>query len=453
MNQRVFVTGLGVVSGLGDEVETFWANCLAGRSVVEPIPKRWREFSAFQSNIWSPIQLPQWPSLFSRVERMQHDPVTLLAIGAAHSALSDAGFETQVHDRKSNTLQVHGIDPQRSAAFVGTGIGGANSLMGNHAHQLLAGSVAELSALRDRIEDPSLKDAATRVLARMAYAPRFNPFVVSMLMPNAPASYLGIKFCFQAGSSSSNYACASGTVAIGHAFEALRAGVVDTAVAGGAEYLDDPHGSIFRGFDSCGALVRDCEKPQRANRPFDEARSGFLFSQGGAGMLVLESEQHMIARNAEPIAEILASATSFDAYHMLNPDPQGEAIERMLLELLAGARVTVDDIDYINAHGTSTRNNDACEAAVLSRMFGAQVAVNSTKSLLGHSIGASGAIEAVVTALSLRDQQLHPSLNIETPVADLNFVLTAQTRALELAVSQSFAFGGHNAALLMAKPH
>ncbi|MFT5176304.1 MAG: 3-oxoacyl-[acyl-carrier-protein] synthase II [Gammaproteobacteria bacterium] len=452
MSRRVFVTGLGVVSGFGDDLEKFWTDCLAGTCLVEPIPSRWREFADYRSTIWSPVQVPGWPSLFSRIERIQHDSATLMAVGAAQAALTHAGFTTEVSNRKSNTRRILGLDPQRCAAFVGSGVGGANSFMVNHAHQVLATSRSELVVLRDGIDDAVLRDAITGVLSRMEHTPRFNPFVVSMLMPNAPASYLGIKFGLRGGSTPCNYACASGTVAIGRAFEAVRTGLIESAIAGGSEYLDDPHGSIFHGFDVCGALVRKCDPPDKANRPFDEDRSGFLFSQGGAGMLILESEEHVMARKGEPIAEILASGSSFDAYSMMNPHPQGEAIEHMLEAMLAAAQVAAQDVDYINAHGTGTQSNDACEAAVLSRIFGSDVAVNSTKSLLGHSIGASGAIEAVVTALSLRDQRLHPSCNLDAPIAALNFVTSSEPRAVHKAISQSFAFGGHNAALLFATP-
>ena len=451
MSRRVFVTGLGVVSGFGDDLEKFWSDCLAGACLVEPIPSRWREFADYRSTLWAPVQVPAWPELFSRVERLQHDASTLMAIGAAQAALTHAGFTTEIADRKSNTRRILQMDEHRCAAFVGTGVGGANSFMVNHAHQVLASSRQELMLLRDAGEDSSLREAITAVLSRMEHTPRFNPFVVSMLMPNAPASYLGIKFGLRGGSTSWNYACASGTVAIGRAFDAVRAGLVDSAIAGGTEYLDDPHGSIFHGFDVCGALVRECGSPEQANRPFDEQRSGFLFCQGGAGMLILESEEHVVARNGEPLAEILASGSSFDAYSMMNPHPQGEAIERMLEQMLAAAQVAAQDVDYVNAHGTGTQSNDACEAGVIARVFGADVAVNSTKSLLGHSIGASGAIEAVVTTLSLRDQRLHPSRNIDRPIAALNFVTACEPRTVRLAVSQSFAFGGHNAALLFGK--
>ncbi|MFT5446730.1 MAG: 3-oxoacyl-[acyl-carrier-protein] synthase II [Gammaproteobacteria bacterium] len=451
MMRRVFVTGLSVVGAFGDDLEAFWTDCQASRSVVEPIPERWFDFADYRSTIWSPVSIPAWPELFSRVERIQHDAVTLLAVAAVQSALNHAGFETVVADKKSNTRDVPKLDQDRCAAFIGTGVGGTNSLMASHAHQVLSGSQRRLSELLNRIDDESVREDLSAVLGRMTHDKRFNPFVVSMLMPNAPASYVGIKFGLRGGSTSCNYACASGTVAIGSAFDAVRNGHIDTAIAGGAEYLDDPHGSIFLGFDSCGALVRDCQVPDSANRPFDAARSGFLFSQGGAGMLVLESEEHLDARNGEPIAEILASGTSFDAFSMMNPHPQGAAIESMLSEMLNSAHLRAEDVSYINAHGTGTQANDACEAAMIARVFGSTVAVNSTKSLLGHSMGASGAIEAVVTALSLRDQRLHPNRNLDAPIEALNFVTEATSQSIRVAISQSFAFGGHNAAVLMSR--
>ena len=285
----------------------------------------------------------------------------------------------------------------------------------------------------------------------MDHAPRFNPFVVSMLMPNAPAAYLGIKYGLRGPNLASVKACASGTVAIGRAFEAIASGAIDQALAGGSEYLDDPHGSIFLGFDACRALVRECEPPEEANRPFDASRSGFLFAQGGAAMLVLEGADSAERRGATPLAEVTAFSESFDAYSMMSPEPEGRAIQAMLETLLAVAGVAASEVDYVNAHGTGTQGNDSCEAAVIERVFGPRVAVNSSKSLLGHTMGASGAFEAAITALSLRDQTLHPTRNLTDPIADLDFITTATQRPVRHAVSQSFAFGGHNAALLMAQ--
>jgi len=450
MTRRVVVTGLGVISSFGDDPEGFWRDCLAGRGVAEPIPDAWRDYATFRSSVWAPITLPDFSTRFSRVERAQHDPVTLLACAAAAQALDGAGIESRVADRRGNTLALDGVRAERCAVYVGTGVGGTHSFMENHAHHVLARAGERVRGIRAEADDPALRNELDALLATMTHASRFNPFVVSMLMPNAPSAYLGIKYGLRGPNAACVQACASGTVAVGRAFEAIAAGRADCALAGGSEYLDDPRGSIFLGFDICRALCRDCDPPEAANRPFDVARSGFQFSQGGAAMLMLESAEHAAARGAQPLAEVAAFAESFDAHSMMNPEPQGLAMEAMLRELLAQGGIEAGDVDYVNAHGTGTQSNDACEAAVIGRVFGSRVAVNSTKSLLGHTIGASGAIEAAVTALSLRDQRLHPSRNLSEPIADLDFVTHAQARSLRFAVSQSFAFGGHNAALLMA---
>jgi 3-oxoacyl-[acyl-carrier-protein] synthase II len=452
MKRRVVVTGLGVVSALGDDTETFWRSCRDGRSVVCAIPEHWRRFATFRSAIWSPLELSEFPELFTRVERAQHDAVTLMTCAAASQALQGAGISAAVVNRRANTLALEGVDPQRFGAFVGTGVGGTHSFMVNHAYHVLARSREQLEEVRGALESAELQERVDAVLARMDHASRFNPFVVSMLMPNAPGAYLGIKFGLRGPNAACTQACASGTVALGQAYRAIAEGEADHALAGGSEYLDDPHGSIFQGFDVCRALVRDCEPPEAANRPFDAARSGFLFAQGGAAMLLLESAEHARARGAGVLADVVGYAESFDAHSMMHPEPEGRDIERMLRELLRGGGIAPRDVDYINAHGTGTQSNDACEAAVIERVFGTGVAINSTKSLLGHTIGASGALEAGVTVLSLRDQILHASLNLTHPIADLDFVTETQPRALRYAVTQSFAFGGHNAALLLSRP-
>ncbi len=451
MTRRVVVTGLGVISSFGDDPEGFWRDCLAGRGVAEPIPDAWRDYATLRSSLWAPITLPDFSTGFSRVERSQHDPVTLMACASAAQALEGAGIESRVVDRRSNARALDGVSSERCAVFVGTGVGGAHSFMQNHAYHVLAHARERLQGLRGQARDPALVEGMDALLASMEHAPRFNPFVVSMLMPNAPSAYLGIKYGLRGPNAACVQACASGTVAVGRAWQAIAEGHADCALAGGTEYLDDPRGSIFLGFDICRALVRDCDPPETANRPFDAARSGFLFAQGGAAMLMLESAEHAAARGARTLAEVVAFAESFDAHSMMSPEPHGRAMEAMLRDLLVRGGIGPGDVDYVNAHGTGTHSNDACEAAVIERVFGSRVAVNSTKSLLGHTIGASGAIEAAVTALSLRDQRLHPSRNLSEPIADLDFVTHAQARDLRFAVSQSFAFGGHNAALLMAR--
>jgi 3-oxoacyl-[acyl-carrier-protein] synthase II len=231
----------------------------------------------------------------------------------------------------------------------------------------------------------------------------------------------------------------------------VRDGHVDVAVSGGSEYLADDHGAIFRGFDVAGTLTRDYVDPELANRPFDEKRSGFLYSQGGAAVLVIEELEHARRRGATIMAELIGFAETFDAYSMMSLAPGGEQIERMIRAALADAKLLPRDVDYINAHGTGTKNNDQTEAEVIDRAFGKSVRVNSTKSLLGHTIGASGAIEALVTALSLRDGTTHICKNLDTPVLDLNFVRNVERFHPRVGLSQSFAFGGHNAAVVLRR--
>ncbi len=451
MKHRVVVTGLGVVSTLGNELESFWQACLDGTSVIAPIPEHWHDYADFRSNIWSPLGAIDFEALgFSRMERMQFDPVTLLAVAASGQALQHAGLATEIANQRGNTFKVLGIDQHRSGVFMGTGVGGINSFMLNHAHHVLNKPREKLQQFSTKANEPDQQQLSS-VLETMAHSPRFNPFAVSMLMPNAVAAYTGIKYSMAGENSTTTVACASSTVAIGKAWEAIANGRLDHALAGGSEYLSDTHGSIFQGFDACKTLVRNCDPPDQANRPFDKERSGFLFSEGGAAMLMLENAEAAQARGATALASIDGYGESFDASSMMIPAPGGRAIEAMLNQLLADTQRGAQDIDYINAHGTSTQGNDACEAEVIARVFGNQVLVNSSKSLLGHTLGASGALEALITVLSLRDQKVHRSLNLENPIADLNFATSTTSSEIQHAISQSFGFGGHNAAILLSR--
>ena len=231
----------------------------------------------------------------------------------------------------------------------------------------------------------------------------------------------------------------------------LWSGRIDVAVSGGCEYFADEYGHIFRSFDVSGTLVRDCADPETANCPFDEKRSGFLFSQGGAAVLILEELEHAQRRGATIMAELIGFAETFDAHSMMSLAPGGKQIERMIRAALADADLSPPDVDYINAHGTGTKNNDETEAQVIDRVFGRSVRVNSTKSLLGHTIGASGAFEALVTVLSLRDGTTHICKNLNAPLLGLNFVCSVEQFDPRVGLSQSFAFGGHNAAMVLRR--
>ncbi len=452
MSRRVAVTGIGVVTSLGLSTAEFWSGCLEGRSVVTAIPENWREFADYHSEIWSPLPPLNAESLgASRVELAQNDPVSLMAAHAAREALSGSGLCLEEKNKRARTSFVIGIDPARAGVYMGTGVGGATTFLQNHSYQSLARQKGRLAKIRDSLDgNPSAREL-DEILAALVIGPRFNPFVVSMLMPNAVSSLLGLKFTFTGPNLTYAIACASGTVAIGNAFQAIRQGDVDVALAGGSEFLDDHYGGIFLGFDIAGALVRDCDVPDRANRPFDEGRSGFLFSQGGAAVLLLEEFDRAIGRGATVFAEVAGYGESFDAHSMMQIDPNGVEIERMIRMALDDAGVGSDEIQYVNAHGTGTQANDPTEAGVIERVFGRRVMVNSTKSLLGHTIGASGAIEAAVTALSLKNQTTHSCRNLENPIAELEFVRSVEPRDISAAFTQSFAFGGHNAGLVLKR--
>lgn len=452
MSRRVVITGAGVVSSLGSGVEEFWSQCLKGRSSVAHVPESWPYHSELHSRIWSPLPDFDLDSLgVARAERLQLDPVTMLALGAAREAIGRAGFTLAPAGERSRNFVLSGADSARTGVFFGTGLGGAITFLQNHTHHLFRKSRAALAAYVDEHNDMQERAVLDGVIAQMAHGIRFNPFEVSMVMPNAPAAAIGIKYNLTGPNQTCCVACASGTVAVGNAFRAVRDGRVDVAVSGGCEYFADEHGHIFRSFDVSGTLVREFTDPQTANRPFDEKRSGFLFSQGGAAALVLEELEHAQRRNAPIMAEVIGFAETFDAHSMMSLAPGGKHIERMIRDTLSDAGLSPDAVDYINAHGTGTRNNDEIEAEVINRVFGKSARVNSTKSILGHTIGASGAFEALVTALTLRDGVTHICKNLDTPLLDLNFVRHVERFNPQVGLSQSFAFGGHNAAVVMRR--
>ena len=412
MKRRVAVTGLGVVSSIGADVEEFWHACLCGKTRVEAIPERWLAYSDFTSRVWSPLPEPDYSAFgIGRIERMQHDPTALLAMVTAFQALAAAGLTCELRDEKRNTYTVRGIDPARAGIVLGTGIGGVSSLLSSFLFQALSRPKEALGEIRECLRDtePSraldLLDACEQ---RMRIPGRMNAFAVPMAMPNAGASALSIKLSLVGPHHTYCAACASGTVAIGHGYRAIASGSSDLVLAGGVEYLDDGYGGIFRGFDLARTLTRESD-PERASRPFDRNRSGFLFAQGGAAILVLEEAEHAKRRGAPLLAEVAGFAETSDAFNVMLIEPDGRQITRTIAGAIADAGLRPEEIDYVNAHGTGTLANDEIEAAVLERIFGARPLVNSTKSLLGHTLGASGALEAAVTILSLNRRSPTPA--------------------------------------------
>jgi 3-oxoacyl-[acyl-carrier-protein] synthase II len=454
MRRRVAVTGLGVVSSIGHGAEDFWRACLAGATRVEPIPPSWLHYAQFTSRLWSPLAEPDYEAWgLGRIERLQNDRTALIAMTAAFQALEAAGIGREVRDEKRGTFALSGtggLAPERAGVSLGTGIGGISSALRSTLHQALTRPKESLRELRGRLGDAGALELLETLERRLQAPSRANPFAVAMTMPNTATSALSIKLSLVGPQSTHCAACASGTVAIGHAYRSIAGGDMDLVLAGGVEFLDDDYGAIFHSFDLAHTLCRG-EDPERANRPFDRARSGFLFSQGGGAVLVLEEMERARGRGAPILAEIAGFAETSDAHNIMVMEPEGRQIARAIETALADSALRPDEIDYVNAHGTGTLANDETEAAVLSRIFGSRPLVNSTKSLLGHTLGASGALEAAVTVLSLQHQATHACHNLEDPIADLNFVRRAGSYPIRNALSQSFAFGGHNAALVFRK--
>lgn len=459
MRRRAVVTGLGAVSSLGNGVEPFWRACLEGRTVVEPVPAAWRRYSPLKSRLWSPLGDWERPTpLLTRLERKQMDPSGRLAVLAAEEALGQAGIAAVRVDRKRNRYRLADVDGERAGIFMGTGVGGLHTLLGSASFTFLDVAKKELAAVLGELAEAGGEPAAAAaerlagVDALLRKPAVFNTFSVSMTMPNAVSAHLAIKFGVHGPTPTFTCACASGTVALGQALRAIRDGSCDLALAGAVEYLSDVYGSCFRGFDAVGALVRSSPRPRdQVNRPFDDDRSGFLFSEGGGAVLVVEELERARARGAPLLAEIRGYGETCDAHSVMVMDPDGRQIARALELCLADAGLDAGDVDYLNAHGTGTPANDPIECRVIREVLGRRVRVNSTKSLLGHSLGASGALEAVVAVKSLEEDCTHPSKNLERPIADLGFVTAAESFPIRHAVTQSFAFGGQNAALALAK--
>jgi 3-oxoacyl-[acyl-carrier-protein] synthase II len=444
-DRRVAVTGAGVVTSLGTDLDTFWRHCLEGRSVVEEVPAAWSLHSTLRSRVWSPLGAWERETpLITRIERKQLDPVGRIALLAAEEALQRAGLPLESADPKRNAYRIAGLDGDRAGVFLGTGVGGLHSCLESSRFITLDQPRRALQAL-DREE-------VAAVLEDLAIPRAFNPFSVAMTMPNAAAAALSIKLGLYGPCRTFAGACASGTVALGQAFRAVRQGECDLAIAGGVEFLSDPFGCAFRGFDAVGALAAGPLPAAEINRPFDRERCGFLFSEGGGAVLVLEDLESARRRGAEVLAEIVGYGETADAHHLMGMAPEGRQIRRALENCLADAGLSPEDIGYVNAHGTGTPANDAVEARVLAELFPPETRVNSTKSLLGHTLGASGALEAVVAALTLRDGVAHPSRNLRDPEFPLAFVRQTEPVAARYAISESFAFGGQNAVLALAAP-
>jgi 3-oxoacyl-[acyl-carrier-protein] synthase II len=408
--RRVVVTGLGVVSPAGSTLDDFWQVLLSGRSVAAAVQRI--DLSEAPVRFACEVRGFDPTSVLSAKEARRLDRTTQLAIGAVESAWADAGTPT--------------ADPARVATVIGTGFGGLET--------------AEDSA-RDFL---GVKPGGVRG--------RMNPLFIPTAMPNAGSANVAMRRGFRGPCLTITTACAAGSNAVGEGSRLLQEGSADVVVAGGAEAPVTPW--IMSGFAAARALSERSDDPAAASRPFDAARDGFVMGEG-AGALVLERLHDALARNARIYGELLGYARNTDAYHVVAPHPEGRGAHDCMVLGLESAGISAADVSHVNSHGTSTPHNDSAEAAAIRSVFdGDPPPVTSVKGAIGHTVGAAGALEAVAALLTLTKGTIPPTANYTTPDAAIDLDVVAAPRALPpgAIVSNSFAFGGHNAVLVFA-PH
>ena len=421
MASRVVISGIGTVANGGIGKEEFFQHIWSGRCNVMPVPAQFTRSYPLRSRWYVP--LPEF-SLADYGIKVPHENIMQaadrMAVLGAKLALDDAGLAAVT---AAGSTKFAGLD--RAGVILGAGLGSLRTALESNVCHCVPRDVLQ-AALPER---------------RVA----FNRMVVPNTMPNSPAAWVSICFGLSGSCHTINASCASGTYAIGEAFRRIRDGYDSLLLAGGVESFQDPDGFMMRGFDVLGVLTHSADG---LARPFSQKRSGFLFAEGGACVLVLEELRHALGRGAAICTEIADFRANSDATSIVQMDSTGAAITRLLRELSSNRR-----IDYLNAHGTGTVANDPIEADAIHAVFGEptqQPLVNSTKGILGHTLGASGAFEAAVTALALKRGTVHANLT-EDPIADLNLPLENVTGQIENALSVSYGFGGHNGGLLLTR--
>ncbi|HEX9527257.1 MAG TPA: beta-ketoacyl-ACP synthase II [Streptosporangiaceae bacterium] len=403
----VVVTGLGAITPLGTDVASTWAGLLAGQSGVRRLTEDWaREL---------PARIAAWAAadpatLIDRVQARRLDRCEQFAIIAAREAWADAGAQD--------------VDPERLGVVVSSGIGG----------------VASTLAAYDTLKEKGWQ--------------RLSPYTVPMLMPNGSAGWISLELGARAGAHTTVSACASGAEAIGYGMDMIRSGRADVVLAGGTE------AAIMQlniaAFAAMRALSTRNDEPERASRPFDKGRDGFVLGEG-AGMVVLESAEHAARRGAAVYAVAAGAGYSADAHHIAQPDPAGTGIVSAMGRVLADARIRPDQVVHVNAHATSTPAGDVVEAQAIATALGSAaggVVVSATKSMTGHLLGGAGAVESVAAILALRDKVAPPTINLEDPDDDAGLQISAEPLELRAraagpmaVLNNSFGFGGHNVAL------
>lgn len=408
--QRVVITGMGVVSPLGNEVDTLWNNLLKGNSGIRKIDTF--EVSDLKSQIAGLVQDFDAEQRWGRKDARRMDRFTQFALYAAEQALKDSA------------LDLDHINLERVGVYVGSGIGGLGTMVDNIEVMLNRG--------------PG----------------RVSPTLVPMMITNMAAAQISIAFGTMGPTLSPVTACSIGNTAIGEAFRTIRTGDADIIFAGGAEAAVTR--LALASFSNATALSTRNEEPAIASRPFDQNRDGFVMSEG-AGILVLESLEHAIGRGAEIYGEIIGYGASSDAYHVVAPHPDGTGAYLAMKAALHSARITPEEVDVISAHATSTLPGDKAETLAIHKLFGDyayQIPITANKSMLGHMLGAAGGVEAIALIQSLREGIIPPTMHLDNPdpACDLDYVPhQARKASLNIGLSNSFGFGGHNAAIVMKR--
>lgn len=401
---------MGLICGSGNTKEEVWSNLLAGRSAVGPVTRF--DISAFPVRIASEVKGFDPLRFIEKKEVKKMDPFIHYAVAASQEAMDDSG------------LRATDENATRFGTYIGSGIGGFGVIEREHEKYLKGG--------------PG----------------KISPFFIPAAIVNLAAGQVSIRFGLKGPNSATCTACSTGAHAVGDSFKIIQRGDADAMVCGGAEAAITPMG--VGGFAAMRALSTRNEDPERASRPFDADRDGFVIGEG-AGVLVLEELEHALARGAKIYAEMAGYGMSSDAFHITQPSENGDGAVRVMTNAIKDAGVEPQDIDYINAHGTSTFYNDKLETLAIKRVFGDSaygIPVSSTKSMMGHLLGAAGGVEAGIIALALRDQIIPPTANYEKPdpECDLDYVPNAsRRRPMQYALSNSFGFGGTNAAVLMKR--
>jgi 3-oxoacyl-[acyl-carrier-protein] synthase II len=411
--KRVVVTGMGALTAIGRNLPEYWESLRAGLSGAAPITRF--DTEKFRTRFACEIKNFQPEQYFDPKESKKMDAFTQYALVASDEAIDNSGVD------------LNKIDPDQAGIIWGSGIGGLHTFQ-----------------------------EEVKKYARSDGRPRFNPFFVPKLIADIAAGHLSIRYGFQGPNFATVSACASATNAILDAFAYLRLGFADLIISGGSEAPITESG--VGGFASMRALSSRNDDPEHASRPFDRDRDGFVIGEG-AGALILETAEHAVERGARIHAEVIGGGMSADAHHITAPHPEGIGAEKVMLNALRQSGIEPEAVDYINAHGTSTPLGDISEALAIRRVFGdhaPRLNISSTKSMTGHLLGAAGAIEAIACVMAIRENLVPPTINhvnVDDKIdPSLNFTFNkAQSRKVDVALSNTFGFGGHNASLIFRR--